>query len=404
MASRFRSALAAEAVRAAAEPAGYPFAGPGTWSRTLPFAAIAVVAELSLALPPGPRSAWAAAVSAGLLVASAGAFLLPWRRLPELLSPLVPLLYTGSVLALILAAGATSGAGIVIMVPLIWTVLFQRWRDSFLVLLAIVIVEIVISLTPVPVPDAVIARRVVLWMTLGAVIAVATHGLRDRIARAQEETDRLQDHLRQLTVLEDRERIAADIRQRVIQRLFAAGLALQGAVEMIPSPQSRRRVESAMTELDHAISAIRDSIFAVERRPADRGVRAEIIGLVSHSAHPPEVRFSGPIDESLASEALTGLLETLKDAVTVIRPHFAITCVEVAARTDSFVAVIDATPVDGAGSGWGSVEADNLRRGAARAAGIGLDIQMTAAAARFAWVIPLSDGPRDTGAVGPGCR
>jgi len=82
MVSRFRSASAAEAARAPARPAGYPFYGPGVLARTIPFAAIAVLAEASLALPPGPRSPWATGASVGLLLATAG-FFLPRRRLPE---------------------------------------------------------------------------------------------------------------------------------------------------------------------------------------------------------------------------------------------------------------------------------------------------------------------------------
>jgi hypothetical protein len=77
MASRLRPALAAEAVRVAAQPPGDPFHGPGVWARTMPFAVIAVVAEISLALPPGPRSLWAALLSAGLLLAAAGFLLGP---------------------------------------------------------------------------------------------------------------------------------------------------------------------------------------------------------------------------------------------------------------------------------------------------------------------------------------
>jgi hypothetical protein len=153
--------------------AGYPFRGPGLLVRVGPFAAIAVLAEASLALPPGPASTWAAVVSVALLAAVAAAFLLPWSRLPGWLPVLVPLAYTGSVLALLLAAGTTSGVGIVILVPLIWTALFGRPWESACVVAAIVAVEVVISLTPVAVPDAVIARRVILWAALGAVISVA---------------------------------------------------------------------------------------------------------------------------------------------------------------------------------------------------------------------------------------
>jgi uncharacterized membrane protein len=60
----------------------------------------------------------AAVISVVLLAAVTAAFLLPWPRLPAWMPVLVPLAYTGSVLALILAAGTTSGVGIVILVAL----------------------------------------------------------------------------------------------------------------------------------------------------------------------------------------------------------------------------------------------------------------------------------------------
>jgi len=70
------------------------------------------------------------AISVGLLAATAAAFLLPWPRLPGWLTVLVPLAYTGSVLALLLAAGPTSGVGVVLLVPLVWTALFHRTWES----------------------------------------------------------------------------------------------------------------------------------------------------------------------------------------------------------------------------------------------------------------------------------
>ncbi|HEY2239142.1 MAG TPA: hypothetical protein VGI21_10155, partial [Streptosporangiaceae bacterium] len=53
---------------------GVPFQGPSLWPRVLPFAAVAVLAEASLALPPGPHSGSAVLASVLLLVATAAAF------------------------------------------------------------------------------------------------------------------------------------------------------------------------------------------------------------------------------------------------------------------------------------------------------------------------------------------
>jgi signal transduction histidine kinase len=181
---------------------------------------------------------WPPAVaSIAALLAVTAAFLLPWSRLPGWMSVLIPLGYTGSVLALILAAGPTSGAGIVILISLIWTALFHRRWESACIVAAIVAVEVITSLTPVMVADSVIVRRAILWVLLGTLISVATHGLRDRIRRSQEQSARLQARLRELILLADRDRIAADLRDTVIQRIFAAGLTLQAAA--FPQPTVR---------------------------------------------------------------------------------------------------------------------------------------------------------------------
>ena len=167
----------------------FPVPGAGLWTRVAPFAIVAVLAEASLALPGSPASGTpsggATLASVLLLLAAAAAFLLPWSRLPGWMTVLVPLTYTGSVLALDLAAGSTSGVGIVILIPLVWTALFHRRWESICVVAAVVAVEVIISLTPVAVPDAVIARRAIFWTSLGALISVATHGLRDRIRRSR---------------------------------------------------------------------------------------------------------------------------------------------------------------------------------------------------------------------------
>jgi signal transduction histidine kinase len=299
----------------AGERAGVPFRGPSLWPRVLPFAAVAVLAEASLALPPGPKSAGAVLASALLLVATAMAFLLPWSRLPEWAPVLVPLLYTGSVLALILAAGSTSGVGIVILMPLIWTVLFQGRWDSASVVVAIVAVEIIVSLVPSAAPAGVILRRAIFWASLGALISVATHGLRESIQRSQDRTAQLQSRLRELTVLADRDRIAADLRDKVIQRIFAAGLTLQSAASQTAERDVRTKIGTTVTELDQTVRMLRDAIFGLEQRPGERGLRQQIMDLFGGLSAAPEISFSGPVDTALTAAAQEELVSRLTSAL-----------------------------------------------------------------------------------------
>ncbi len=406
MASTAGSSTADGTVPSADPPAGYPFRGPGLLARVAPFAGVAILAEASLALPPGPTSPWAVLASALLLAAVAAAFALPWERLPAWLAVLVPLTYTGSVLALILGAGATSGVGIAILIPLVWTALFhQRWESACIVV-AIVTVEVIISLTPTVVPAAVTARRVLLWACIGALVSVATHGLRDRILRSQEERAVLEDQLRQLTVIEDRDRIAADLQDHVIQRVFAAGLRLQGAATLASEPEVRRRVEASVDDLDRVVRMLRDAIFGLKQRRQGRGLRQELLELCADLSTAPEISFSGPVDGALNPGSRTQLVEMLREALNLIGPQATVR-IDIAAGDHSWVTVIEAAPmpspamadgavadgvvvdeavVDEAGTGFAS-----LRDSAARA-GVRLDIEAIPGGIRFAWHLPLKSG------------
>jgi diguanylate cyclase (GGDEF)-like protein len=159
-----------------------PFRRDGLYKRAWPFAAVAILAEASLALPPGPKSAGYTALSVIFLVAVLLSVpLAPWARLPSWASVLVPVAYVASVLTLVVATGsATSGIGIVVIVPLVWSVLFHRRWESFVVVFSILVVEVITSLTPMEVSGAVLSRRVVFWASIGLLIALSAHDLRDR--------------------------------------------------------------------------------------------------------------------------------------------------------------------------------------------------------------------------------
>jgi len=381
-------------------PAGYPFRGPGLLARVWPFAAIAVLAEASLALPPGPTSTWAPAASVVLLLATAAAFLLPWSRLPGWTRVLVPLTYTGSVLALLLATGPTSGVGIVILIPLIWTALFQRRWESACIVAAIVAVEVIISLVPAAVPAAVIARQVILWAALGSVVSVATHGLRHRISRAREQASQLQDRLHELSIIEDRDRIAGNLRDRVIQRIFAAGLTLQSAGMRAADRNTRDRIEEAVNGLDQAVVILRDTIFGLEHHLEGHGLRGEILRLCRELQPAPELSFTGPVDGALHPDTSAGLVDLLGEALDLIRQHhFMPSHIEVSAGHDTYTAAIQAVPAAGAAQISGAAPGFSSLRHKSAQTGIGIDIEPGPDSTRFAWHIPLSS--RRQGRISP---
>jgi diguanylate cyclase (GGDEF)-like protein len=159
-----------------------PFRREGLTRRIAPFAAVAIVAEASLALPPGPKSTNYTILSVGLLVAAALCCVLPWRRIPRELNVIVPVLYLGSVLALTLdVGGATSGVGTAVLAPLIWAALYHRPLQMAIVVAAVTGYQVVTSLTPVRIADSALERRLFFWIALASLLCFAAHQLRTRI-------------------------------------------------------------------------------------------------------------------------------------------------------------------------------------------------------------------------------
>jgi signal transduction histidine kinase len=372
------------------QPAGYPFRGPGLLVRVAPFAAIAILAEASLALPPGPESGVAVAVSIALLVVVATAFALPWPRLPGWLAVLVPLAYCGSVLALILAAGVTSGIGLVILVPLTWTALYHRRWESACVVAAIAAVELIISLTPVTAPGVVLARRVVLWAALGTVIAFATHELRDRSHRSRKEAVRLQADLADLAVLQDRDRIAAELADSVIQQVFAAGLNLQGTALRAAQPEVRERILAAAGDLDRVIRLIRDTIFGLGQQLHGGPLRAELQNLFAQLSTAPEISFTGTVDGAPDPARATRLVHTLKDALEIISPYSIPARVVISTSDTACITQVETAPAVLAGDGVVPSWVARLENSASLA-GISLTITPASDRTRFTWSIPLSE-------------
>lgn len=374
-----------------------PFRREGLLTRIAPFAVVAVLAELSLALPPGPSSALATTLSVALLALTAAAVFLPWQRLPEWATVGVPLLYIAAVLALVVAAGGTgSGVGAVLLIPLVWTALFHRPWESACVVAAILVVLLTISLEPDDAPAAVIIRRLVFWGLLITLIAVATHGLRARIRRSQEAADRLQANLREVSIMQDRDRIASSLQDTVVQRLFAAGLSLQGIGSLAGAPEVSGRIDAAVRSLDEAIRLLRQSICGLEYGLPGLGLRRSILD-VSTELTPalglvPEVTLDGPIDTAVppvaAAQLLAALRETLSGSGAVARATRV--AVTVAARADE----VSLTVADN-GDRWpsrtsaGGLWLDTLRERAGRLGGAVAVTAGEAGGSVLTWRVPL---------------
>jgi signal transduction histidine kinase len=128
----------------------------------------------------------------------------------------------------------------------------------------------------------------------------------------------------ELAVVSDRERIARDLHDLVIQQLFATGLMLQGVGRITDDPAVIDRIQQAVTDLDDTIRDIRSTIFALKNR-GQRSLREDALGLVQEYVpvlgYTPALRTVGPID-TLVPEALGAhLLAVVREALSNVARH-----------------------------------------------------------------------------------
>jgi signal transduction histidine kinase len=114
---------------------------------------------------------------------------------------------------------------------------------------------------------------------------------------------RAQADVRRLGLLEERERIARELHDGVIQSLFAVGMGLQGTALLVSSPEHAARIEGAVTELDKAIRDLRNYIFGL--RPgilADRQLDQALRTLVEEFEGRSATQFAVAVDRDLAAK------------------------------------------------------------------------------------------------------
>jgi two-component system, NarL family, sensor histidine kinase DevS len=139
----------------------------------------------------------------------------------------------------------------------------------------------------------------------------------------------------QLAVLGDRDRIARDLHDLVIQRLFATGMSLEGALRGMQPPPSADRVHRAVDDLDTTIKEIRSTIFALQSPApfAGEGLRTAIDHAVrsagSSLGFSPHLRIEGPLDTLVPQAVGEQLLAVLREALSNATRHAKATAVTV---------------------------------------------------------------------------
>jgi signal transduction histidine kinase len=173
-------------------------------------------------------------------------------------------------------------------------------------------------------------------------------------------------------LLEDRDRIARDMHDHVIQRLFATGLSLQSAGRLASEPSVRDRIETAVDEIDAVIKDIRHTIFALHRTPDSRSLTVEISAICEAAVvtlgFAPSLTIHGSpgeVPEHVAADLLAVVREGLSNAARHARATVVSVVVDIGA--DACVVVRDngrGVPEGAARSGL-----DNLSRRASTRGG-----------------------------------
>jgi signal transduction histidine kinase len=202
---------------------------------------------------------------------------------------------------------------------------------------------------------------------------------------------------RELAVLEDRERIARDLHDTVIQRLYAAGMGLQAVVRRVDDPVVSGRVSDVVDTLDDTIREIRSVIFAVAAAArTGRGLRADVLGIARDATtalgFEAAVAFDGPVDSEVPDGIVDHALAVVREGLSNVARH--------ALAGHASVAVICANGVvrvvvrdDGRGSQPDGRAGNGLRNLRERAVALGGSLQVQAGPSggtELVWSVPLA--------------
>jgi len=199
-----------------------------------------------------------------------------------------------------------------------------------------------------------------------------------------------------LTLLEDRSRIARDLHDHVIQRLFAAGLGLQATTAMIQEPAARARIADQIGALDTAIAEIRTAIFAMTSTPSERSsLRHRIIDAVGEAAaglpSAPRLSFAGAVDLLVPEAMGDDVVAVVREGLSNVARHAKATTATVSVVADEDQVTVEVVD-DGVGMPEHRVRASGTRNLEDRAQSWGGDCEIAAAAphgTRLTWRAPL---------------
>ncbi len=212
------------------------------------------------------------------------------------------------------------------------------------------------------------------------------------------ENARLHERVTEVAIYEERDRLARDLHDTVIQRLFAIGLSLQSVASNPSAPRNAERLTSTIGDIDDTIRQVRTTIFELGTDTLSRGARESVLQLltdlrpmVGFDVH---ATFEGPVDSAIPDIVLEHLLAVVREAVTNIGRHARATGagVEVAVIDGACrLRVID----DGCGVGHaepasGGLGLGNLRRRAEKLRGQCTIESPESGGTTLTWQVPIT--------------
>jgi signal transduction histidine kinase len=212
------------------------------------------------------------------------------------------------------------------------------------------------------------------------------------------ENTRLHENVLQLAVYDDRDRMARDLHDTVIQRLFAVGLSLQTTAGIAREAGIRDRLDMAISDLDDTIRQVRSTIYELGSAEIGRGVRDSLLSLVRELTpvvgFDVRVTFAGAVDTMVSDQLSEHLLAVVREAVTNIGRHAQAT------EASVFVGVTDGQcrlqvvdngrGLDAADTGEGGLGLVNLRRRAEKLDGQFATETPETGGTSLIWQVPLS--------------
>jgi signal transduction histidine kinase len=204
---------------------------------------------------------------------------------------------------------------------------------------------------------------------------------------------------RRLAVAIDRDRIARDLHDRVIQRIFGVGLGLQSTLRRLTDQATRDRLVGYVNDLDATVAEIRTTIFSLQSDVGrgSRSLRGDVLTVLADASRvlgfEPRLTLAGPIDTAVPAQLDNDVAATLRESLSNVARHARADEVQVLVSVDPTASTLTIQVDDnGVGIDPDARAGRGLRNADARAkaaGGYSNVVRRSGSGTSFAWVVPL---------------